>query len=226
MLEKTRGIVINHLKYGETSVITRIYTEVFGLQTYIENGVRSAKGKNKMAHFQPLTLLDLVVYYNDSQSIKRLSEIRCSTPFHSLPYEFRKTTIGIFLAEVLGKVIKEEAGNAVLFEFLFSSLAWLDACEENFENFHIQFLLKLARFLGFNPQTGSNLFSQIGRLIPDNSEEIQALDFFMQNSYHNYLKINNLLRRDLLDTVVRFYAFQVESLGEVKSLAVLKEVMT
>jgi DNA repair protein RecO (recombination protein O) len=225
MLEKTRGIVINHIKFRETSVITKIYTEVFGLQTYIENGVRSSKGKNKMAHFQPLTLLDLVVYYNDNQTIKRLSEIRCNTPFQTLPYEFYKTTIGIFLAEILNKVIKEESGNSVLFEFLFASLSWLDASPDNYENFHIQFLLKLARYLGFDPQSGKNIFVQIGRLAPDDNEEIIGLDFFIQNPYDKYLKIGSLLRRDMLETILRFYAFQIENFGEVKSLTVLREIM-
>ncbi|MBC8110652.1 MAG: DNA repair protein RecO [Verrucomicrobia bacterium] len=225
MLQKTRGIVINYIKFGETSIITKIYTEELGLQTYIENSVRTSKGKNKIALFQPLTLLDLVVYYNENQSIKRISEIRCHTQLTSIPFEFRKSTVGIFMGEILNKTLKEETGNEKMFEFLFSSVQWLDLVPDKFENFHIQFLLKLARFLGFDPQSGREIFNQTGRLAPDDNEEIQKIDFLIQNPYDNHLKINATLRRELLDTVLKFYAFQIENFGEVKSLAVLQELM-
>ena len=86
MLVKTKGIVINHIKYKESSIIVRIYTEKLGLQSYIVNGVRSAKAKNKMALFQVLTILDLVAYYYEDQNkLNRISEIRCKQPYQSIP---------------------------------------------------------------------------------------------------------------------------------------------
>ncbi len=122
MLHKTRGIVLNYIRYRETSIIVKIYTEEFGLQTYIENGVRSSRSRNKIALFQPLTLLDLIVYHRDNGSIMRISEIKCNTPFQTLPYQFVKTGIALFITEVLTKSLKEESGNPDMFWFLFQSI--------------------------------------------------------------------------------------------------------
>jgi len=161
MLQKTRGLVLNYLRYRETSIIVKIYTEEFGVQTYIENGVRSSKGKNKIALFQPLTLLDLVVYFKDSAGIQRISEIKVNHPYSTIPFDITKSTIALFITEVLSKTLKEEAGNPRLFQFLRESLIWLDQATEGYENFHLWFLLRLSFYLGFEPTTGQQLAQEL-----------------------------------------------------------------
>jgi DNA repair protein RecO (recombination protein O) len=228
MLHKTRGIVINYIKYRETSIIVKIYTEEFGIQTYIENGVRSAKSKNKIALFQPLTILDLVVYHKESGNIFRISEIRCHEPFISVPYHFFKSGIAIFTTEVLSKTLKEEAPNYPLFQFLVSSILFLDKQESHFENFPIQFLLKLSRFFGFVPQKAEEIMEQIGaiRVYPATEEEKQGLNTLLNRNYDQYSYINGNIRRQILEYVLRFYALHVENFGEIRSLQVLKEIMS
>src|SRR6478609_3522629 len=115
MLHKTRGIVLGHIKYGDSSIISKVYTEAFGLQTYIVNGVRSKSSKNKIALFQPLTLLDMVVYHKENRDINRISEMKCNMVFHSIPFEQKKISMVIFLSELLGKTLKEQNPNAELF---------------------------------------------------------------------------------------------------------------
>jgi DNA repair protein RecO (recombination protein O) len=227
MLHKTRGIVINYIRYRETSIIVKIYTEEFGIQTYIENGVRSARSRNKIALFQPLTLLDLVVYHRDNGSIMRISEIKCNTPFQTLPYQFVKTGIALFITEVLVKSLKEEAGNADLFWFLYQSILFLDGQPEGYENFPIQFLLKLAQYLGFAPQQARELMEQIGevRLTESTEAESAALDALIGRDYDEYVRIPGAIRRNLLEHVLRFYQLHVENFNELRSLPVLKEMM-
>src|SRR6185369_7455791 len=108
MLHKTRGIVFRFTKYGDTSIIVTIFTELFGLQTYIVNGVRSKSAKSKIALFQPLTLLDLIVYYKENANIKRIKEIRCVHQYQTVQTDVRKSSIGMFLNEILNKTVKEE----------------------------------------------------------------------------------------------------------------------
>ncbi len=108
MLHKTRGIVFKYFKYGDTSIIAKVYTEAFGLQSYIVNGARSTKSKGKIAFYQPLTLLDLVVYKKKNSGINRISEVRCSQPLKTIPYEITKSSQGVFLSELLYKCIKED----------------------------------------------------------------------------------------------------------------------
>ena len=90
MLHKTRGIVFRFTKYGETSIIVNIFTELFGLQSYIVNGVRSASAKNKIALYQPLTLLDLVVYHRENVNILRIKEVKCLHAYQTI--QDRKST--------------------------------------------------------------------------------------------------------------------------------------
>lgn len=228
MLHKTRGIVINYIKYRETSIIVKIYTEEFGIQTYIENGVRSAKSKNKIALFQPLTLLELVVYYKESGSIARISEIKCHAALESIPYHFIKSGIAIFTTEVLSKTLKEEAANYELFHFLLHSILFLDKQDTQFENFPIQFLLKLSRFLGFAPQKAEELMEQIGaiRIQEASDEEKTALDALINSNYYQYVSIRGAVRRQIMEHVLRFYALHIETFGELRSHQVLKEMMS
>src|SRR6478609_6413457 len=142
MLHKTRGIVLGHIKYGDSSIISKIYTEEFGLQTYIVNGVRSKSSKNKIALFQQLTLLDMVVYHKENREINRISEMKCNTVFHSIPFEQKKICIVIFIAELLGKTIKEHYPNKELFEWILHTIAYLDEMPEKYENLHLQFMIQ------------------------------------------------------------------------------------
>ena len=109
MLHKTRGVVFRFTKYGETSIIVTLFTELFGLQSYIVNGVRSKSGKNKIALFQPLTLLDLVVYHREHANLNRIKEVKCLYPFQSIPTDIKKSALAIFIIEVINKTVKEES---------------------------------------------------------------------------------------------------------------------
>jgi DNA repair protein RecO (recombination protein O) len=227
MLFKTRGIVINYIRYRETSVIVKIYTEEFGMQTYIENGVRSSKSKNKIALFQPLTLLDLVIYHKDGKDIHRISEMKCNHPFQTLPFDIHKSSISLFITEILGKCLHEESNNSNLFQFLNNSILWLDGTTENFENFHLQFLLQLGTYLGFSPENAHEISHELSihNLQKPTQELENQLDMLLNNQYDKAPKIDRFSRNQLLDFIILFYRLHVDTLAEVKSLAVLHEVM-
>lgn len=228
MLQKTRGIVLNYLKYGESSIIVRVYTESFGLQSYIVNGVRSAKSKNKIALFQPLTLLDMVVYHREQAQLQRIKEMKCEEPFRSLPFEFRKSGIALFMTEVLVKSVKQEEENAALFEFLHHAIMLLDHLQHNYSNFHLQFLLKLSVYLGFGPGTAEELYEQAhpGGNTPDfGRQEKQLIEALLEEGFENKIKMNGEQRRAILGNILIFYRLHVDHFGELRSLSVLQEVM-
>ncbi len=229
MLHKTRGIVINYIRYRETSIIAKIYTEKFGVQSYIENGVRSSKGKNRIALFQPLSLLDLVLYHDDKKEIHRISEIKSAYPFKTLPYDVYKSSIGMFLDEVLNKTLKETNENPTLFEFLFHSLIFLDETEQHFENFHLIFLLKFTFFLGFSPNDANEILTQFREaniFIPFDSDYKTLINNLIAADYQTPLPISRGARNHLLEVIILFYQLHVEDFGEVKSLQVLREVLS
>jgi DNA repair protein RecO (recombination protein O) len=221
MLHKTRGIVFRFTKYGDSSIIVTIFTELFGIQTYIVNGVRSKNAKGKIALFQPLTLLDLVVYYKENASIKRIKEIKCLHQYQTVSTDIRKSSLAIFINEILNKAVKDESHTGEIFEFLLSSLILLDHQEDNLENFHLIFLIKLSRFLGFGAHQAEEILGV--RMLDRNEEEI--LGNLLNADFTESISMTNEQRRNLLEAILRFYTTHIESLGEIKSIQILKEIM-
>jgi DNA repair protein RecO (recombination protein O) len=221
MLHKTRGIVFRFTKYGDSSIIVTIFTELFGLQTYIVNGVRSKSAKGKIALFQPLTLLDMVVYYKENANIKRIKELRCFHQYQSLQTDIRKSSIAMFINEVLNKTVREEAHAHEQFEFLQESLIALDQQEKGFENFHLIFLVKLSRFLGF----GAHQVNDISQGIFTQPEEEELIKKLIAADYDSALTLTQAQRRLMLEILLRYYTAHIDSLGEIRSVQVLKDVM-
>jgi DNA repair protein RecO (recombination protein O) len=219
MLHKTRGIVFRFTRYGETSIIVNIFTELFGLQTYIVNGVRSKTSKNKIALYQPLTLLDLVVYHKENANVLRIKEVKCLHPYLTIHQDMRKSAIAMFLGEIVNKTVREESHSEEICKFMIDSFIALDEISSP-ENFHLVFLLKLSRFLGFGPQTNDEVLE--GWLL--NSEEQAILRRLLTADYDESIPMKHASRRNVLDALLRFYAAHSENFGEIRSLLVLKEM--
>jgi DNA repair protein RecO (recombination protein O) len=125
MLHKTRGIVFKTTDYSESSVVVQIFTEKFGLQSYIINGVKKPRAKISRNMLQPLHLLDLVVYHKSAGNVQRISELKVSPVLQSIPYDVIKSCIAIFLNEVLYKAVKQQSADEQLFDFIFNAIEWL-----------------------------------------------------------------------------------------------------
>lgn len=222
MIHKTRGIVFRFTRYGESSIIVTIFTEAFGLQSYIVNGVRSKTSKNKIALYQPLTLLNLVVYHRERANIERIKEIQCFHPYHSLTVDIKKSTIAMFITELLNKTVKEESGQPNLFEFLVEALIKMDSLEKNEENAHLIFLIKLSRYLGFGPQFANEV---LGGRITDEKTEL-VLQQLLTTDFENDVVVSKEQRRNLLEFLLKFYQEHLENFGELKSVQVLRDVLS
>ena len=232
MLKKTRGIVISYTRYSETSIIVKIFTEAMGMKTYIVNGVRSNKNGSKIALYQPLTLLDLVVYYKKEHTgIQRISEARCQVPFQNIPFDFQKSTMALFIAEVLGKVLRDEEHNQLLFDFLFQTLVWFDDAKDNYHGFHLQFLAKIPRFIGFDPVSAEVLLAQIEehkplQFPPSLTSQIkQEVEKLLNSKFEEIIQVSPNIRGYVIDLFLEYYRVHTSGFGEVKSLTVLREMM-
>ena len=149
---KARGIVLNTVKYGDTSMIVQMLTDHFGRQSYIVQGVRSQRGHgSKLAHFQPMFALEFEGLVSPKSELHRMRDTRNGILLRSMPYDVRKSTIALFMAEVLYRLIGESEANPHLFDFVWGSVEALDALEEGVSNFHLWFLANISRFLGFSP---------------------------------------------------------------------------
>jgi DNA repair protein RecO (recombination protein O) len=220
VLVKTKGIVFRLTPYGDTSVIVNMFTDLFGLQSYIVNGVRSQSKKSKIALFQPLTLLDLVVYHKENGNIMRIKEVKCYHLYQNLFRQVNKSAISLFLNEVLNKAVKDQSHTTEIFEFISNSLVILDQHPKP-ENFHLIFLLGLSRHLGFAPNQTSEV---LGVHWMDEQEE-KLLDQLLRTDYYTELSLTYAQRQSLLNSLMRFYQTHIDGFGEIKSLQVLQEVL-
>ncbi len=238
MLVKTRGIVFSYLKYRETSIIARVYTEQLGLQNYIVNGVRKAKPPGRIALFQPFTLLELVAYTSARGGLTRLAEFRCAEPFQTLPYDVAKSSVVLFLSEVLGRAVREEEANKPLFVFLHDNILAFDRQVSGSENFALRFLLELANYLGFGAETGAELTDQVAMAghAPTGSTVATGPAVLRLREFSGYFDEllrdpgrstipNGRVRRELLNVLLRYYQLHIEQMGEIKSLDILSQVL-
>ncbi|WP_143962545.1 DNA repair protein RecO [Litoribacter populi] len=227
MLLKTSGIVINYLKYRESSIIVRIFTRELGLKSYIVNSVRSPKAKTKMGFFQPLTILDLVVYDKEKANLNRISEVKLKLPYHCIPFDFQRSGVAMFVGEVLGKVIYEDYQNEALFDFLTHALSHLDQQSTKLHLYPQSFLLETAKFLGFGSDDPHELFSQLYGLSQQDDfikEEKGYLGEIMDHPFSNDLKVPAVFRKKMLDDLLAFYKIHVEGFSELKSIKVLRSL--
>jgi DNA repair protein RecO (recombination protein O) len=220
MLHKTRGIVFRFTKYGESSIIATIFTEIFGIQSYIVNGVRSKAGKNKIALYQPLTLLDLVVYHRANANINRIKEVKCLYPFQSIHTNIRKSGVAMFIIEVINKTVKEESHAHQLCDFFIRSFITLDQME-NSENFHLIFLLKLSRLLGF----GAHHVNDVLGIRFTSEENEKVIEKLLKADYLDTVAMQNQQRREIIELIMKFYKDHMENLGDMKSIQVLREIL-
>lgn len=219
MLHKTRGIVLGHINYRETSIIAKVFTEEFGLRSYIVNGVKGSRKGSKMAYFQSLSILDMIVYENESRDLQRISDMRLFLPFESIPFVHNKVIIAMFLAELLLKCLKEESPNREKFNFLTEQIALLDKLKTGVEDFHILFMLKLSSFLGFEPNSTED-FRASGIAINAHQTEILEKLFDGQE-----LPRKGYDRSIILDILIKYYQFHIDNFGSFKSINVLREIV-
>lgn len=239
MLEKTRGIVLNQIKYTDSGIIARLYTREFGRISFMVKGLRKRKTGRQNILFQPLFILDLDIYYKASREMQMIKEISvCFTP-HNIYTDIRKSSVAIFLGEVLTSVLKEESPNEELFDFIEESVRYFENSSEGFANFHLAFLAGLSSYLGFEPGQKNSPDEKFfdmknGNFVslppvhgqyskPENSAILAA---FFASSYENVknIPLTGEQRNEVLDDLLKYFYIHLPGLAKIKSLDILKEV--
>ena len=233
----TRAIVFSAIKYGDTSLIARLFTEQAGLKSYMLKGVlKSRRGKVKAAYFQPLTQLEIVATHSEKRSLHHIREARVQYTYTTLHTDMDKKAIAIFLAEVLGMAIREEEENRPLYEFLEASFQWLDT-HGGIANFHLYFLLQLSKFLGFYPEeTKAHLdyFDLVEGEFVDypsahphiTGDVLSHFKAFLGTNFEamHTIGLSKQDRQELLQTLTLYFELHLQGFKKPRSLAVLNEV--
>ena len=220
MLTKTQAIVLHSLKYGETRLIVDMFTRSQGRQSFIVSIPKSVKGKIKKQLFQPLTLLEIESDLRPKLQLQKLSDVRLASPFSSIPFDPNKLSISLFIAEFLYYALRSEQHNEPLFDYIVNSIQWLDAQTDRFANFHLVFLMRLSRFLGFYPN-----LEPVHRdfLHPQEAEKIQLMMRMDFPTMHLF-RMSHQERNRLLEVSLIYYRLHIPDFPELKSVSVLQEL--
>lgn len=237
MLITTSAIVLHAIRYGESDLIVKLFTESSGLRSYLLKGVlKSKRGKIRASLFQPLTLIEIEANHKNKGTLERLREARLQQPFRTLHTDILKSSLVLFLSEILKNSIKEEEQNSSLYQYLENSFLWLDN-HQHFSNFHLVFLLKLSQYLGFYPDNSTidkpffNLLEghfQFEKIAPHcyAGEVVMFLKSFLGTTFDtsSTIKMSRKARSELLTLILTYFEVHLQGFKKPKSLHILNEI--
>lgn len=243
-LHHTKGIVLRTVKYGETSVIVTIFTELFGVQAYLVNGVRvsSKKGSGRANLFQPSAILDMIVYHNELKQLQRIKEFKWAHIYQHILSDVRKNAVALYMIELLSKCLKQPENNPELFHFAEDAFLHLDEANSTVTaNLPLFFTLHLPVFFGLRINDNYSashqwLDLQEGEFVDNQPTHPHFLDdrqayvtsqlLKVQQPHElNDIKLNHDFRRNLLHHYEVFYALHIQDFGTMKTLPVLREIL-
>jgi len=236
---KARGVVLHTVKYGENSLVAYLLTDLLGRENYLVQGIRTAKGKgNRAALFQPLFLLEFEGYETPRSQLHRMKEVRSFRPLATIPFDARKSTVSLFMAEVLYRLVREVEPQSPLFDFVCRAVAALDGLQEGVANSHLWFLVQMSAFLGFYPgneylpearfDIREGLFvpgipSHPFMLSPENTHILHRL-MACSEAELGAVKLNRGQRVEFLDGMLSYFGYHLDAIHHVRSLHILREV--
>jgi DNA repair protein RecO (recombination protein O) len=237
MLVKTKAIVISSVKYQEKSLIVKCFTLSDGLKSYfVRDAFSSRKSNQKIAYFQPLSILEIEAIHKNKGTLESFKEIKISQPFQTIHTDLVKTTIVMFISEILHYSIHEEEKNENLFTFLETALNWLDNHSE-IANFHLILMLEITKYLGFYPDTldidqkhfelNEGRFSPFQATSSLSEHETNLFKKLLNLKFDNNQKTFHVIERQILMRIlIDYYTIHLDGFKKPKSLEVLKEVFS
>ena len=241
MLHKTRGIVLHSTKYSDRFAITLIYTEEFGRISYLTSQTRSHKSRVPRSLFHPLAILDLEVEHQNLRDIQRIKEMKVNIPLVAILSDPVKSAIGIFIAEIISKVIREEQTNRPLFDFFLQSVQILELTNASPANFHLVFLIRLSRLLGFYPDSSGYRKGMFFDMLNGTFSQFQPAHIYfippgesfvfsnlLRMTYENMqtFRFSGQERQVIIRRILDFYRLHLSNFPEIKSLEVLHDVFS
>ncbi|WP_276379719.1 DNA repair protein RecO [Flavobacterium sp. H4147] len=237
MLVKTKAIVISSLKFQEKSLIVKCFTLSNGLKSYfVRDAFSSRKANQKIAYFQPFSILEIEAVHKNKGTLENFKEIKSAIPFQSIHTDIVKSTMVMFLSEMLHYSIQEEEKNEQLFLFLETALTWLDHHDE-ISNFHLILLLEITKYLGFYPdvseidlpffEMNEGIFTLFQKANVLSEHETNLFKKLLELKFDNDQKVFHVAERQiLLKILIDYYSLHLEGFKKPKSLDILKEVFS
>ena len=216
-----------------------MFTREVGRLSFAVPIPKTSKGRLKKQYFQPMTLLEVECDVRQRVQLQKLKDARLLMPYSSIPFSPDKLAISLFVAEFLYHALRSEQQNELLFAYLLDSMQWLDIAERGYANFHLTFLMRMSRFLGFYPNLDdytdgcvfdlrTSTFSlQVPThrdfLSPDDSRRIHTLMRMDFPTMHLF-QLSRQERNRIAEVLLHYYQLHIPQFPELKSLSVLQEL--
>lgn len=236
MIVSLNAIVLSKLKYNDNDLIVKCFTQQKGIVSYILKGVLKSKKNKRIAFFQLLTQLDIETDFKANRSLQYVKDLKNHTLYSSIHQNVYKSAIAMFISDVLANALKEEEQNEALFSYIEAALNWLDISQD-YSNFHLLFLLKLTKYLGFYPDTTHmdlSYFNLVEGAFDFNKTHEQFilgedLDHFKTLLGTNFdaldaIKMSSNQRQRFLIILLKYYELHLIGFKKPKSLQILNEV--
>lgn len=232
MITKTEAIVLKTIRYSDHSLIAKVYSRTHGVLSLM---IRSGKKRNKQLrnYFNPLSQLNIVIYYSDKKNIHQLKEVSFSRKSSLNENNIPVNSLKFFLAEVLSKIIGEEETNQGLFNFIYESIDKLNESEKELASFHLTFLYELSSFLGIKPNLdglGKYFDLREAQVVTNTPLHSDFVDEQILTTVKDYFckgkKINKRERKLTLDFLLSFYQIHLGGLEKIKSREVMEVVFS
>ena len=236
----TKGIVLHCMDYSETSIITRIYTEQLGLQSYIVKGVRKKGAKIKRNLFSPLSIINLVANHKESEGLRVMRDASCEYQLNGIATEMTKTAVSIYIGELLSHAFSAQMADPNLYHFIEDTVLSLDRATESISGFPLSFTIGLTEFMGFAPHNNFSASNSFFDMLNGNfcgfppghphyfspplsnsfSEVLTALNIGIVS-----IKMDYTTRSELLQKMLEYFRIHIPTFGELKSVQVLSDVL-
>ena len=237
---KARGIVLNTIKYGESSMVAHLLTDVAGRKSFMVQGIgKGGRGKGgKSALFQPMFLVDIMALESSHTQIDRVKEVALARPLQSIPFDVRKSTVALFMAELLYKIVREVEPDSPLFEYVYDSVIALDEMEEGVFNFHLWFMVGLSRFLGFftadeycegavfDIENGSftTIPPRSGLFFNADNSRLLATLMEISPAELGSVRLSRVQRKEFIESLLAHFGYHLDTIPSLQSLRILSEV--
>jgi len=237
MLVKTKAIVLSSLKFQEKSLIVKCFTLSNGLKSYfVRDAFSGRKSNQKIAYFQPLSILEIEAVHKNKGTLENFKEIKISTPFQSIHTDIYKSTIAMFISEILYYSIREEEANEPLFNYLEAAFQWLDN-HDQIANFHLILMVEVTKYLGFYPDVSDvdmpyfemieGIFSPLHAVSSLTEHETSLFKKLLELKLGNNEKVFHVIERQILIKIlIEYYRLHLDGFKHPKSLDVLKEIFS
>jgi len=240
MLARTKAILLHNVRYSDSSLIAHFYTQEYGRLSVMVKGISSRRGSARFNYFQPLNILNLELYYYENRELHNLKEMSLAYVPQRIYGDIHRSTVAMFISEILNNIIREQDVNRMLFDFIESSVISLDNMASGTNNFHLWFLVAFTDYAGIGPSVTSmeNCFFDMltGQftarqpmhrdfLEPESARVLNLL-LGMHAEEIGSLRMSGDERTNLLTLLLKYYSLHLPGIRQIKSLQVLKDIFS